>query len=78
MELYLLFTGWENTPASSFINLITWELGCSLYYDLIVFFINILTYTFKQRSFVKLLLAKHCLCDIHITILYQFSGLLDV
>lgn len=25
MERYLLFTGWENTPASSFINLITWD-----------------------------------------------------
>lgn len=41
-------------------------------------FINILTYTFKKRGFVKLLLAKHCLCDSHIAILCQFSGLLDV
>lgn len=60
MELYLLFTGWEKKPAFSFINLITQELRCSFYYDLIMIFINILTYTFKGRSFVKLLLTKHC------------------
>lgn len=60
MELYLLFTVWENMPAFSFINLIIRELRCSFYYDLIVIFINILTYTFKGRSFVKLLLVKHC------------------
>jgi len=78
MELYLSFAGWENMPASSFINLITWQLRCSFYYDFIVIFINMLANTFKETSFVKLLLDKHCLCEIHATIPYQFSGLLNV